>query len=65
MIGAFGTVIKGLPKGLDDLEVCRTSGDHPNDNIIENSHNTEKSPGDVSRLAVIETPVNDHQPKLM
>ena len=48
VIGAFGTVTKGLSKGLEDLEV----GDHPNESIIENGQKTEKSPGDLRRLAV-------------
>ena len=43
----------------------RTSGDHPNNNIIENGQNTEKSPGDLRRLAVTQTPVKDHQLTLM
>ena len=38
----------------------RTKGDHPNYNIIENSQNTEKNPGDL-RLTVTQTPVKDHQ----
>ena len=38
-----------------------TSGDHPNDSIIENGHNTETSPGDLMRLAVTQTPVKNHQ----
>ena len=37
------------------------SGDHPNYRIIENGQNTEKSPGDLRRLAVTQTPVKDHQ----
>ena len=56
VIGAFGTVTKGLLNGLEDLEVG-----HPNDSIIENGQNTEKSPGDLRRLAVAQTPVKDHQ----
>ena len=28
---------------------------------IENDHNAEKSPGDLRRLAVTETPVKNHQ----
>ena len=28
----------------------RTIGDHPNDSIIENGQNTEKSPGDLLSL---------------
>ena len=42
VIGAFGTVTKGLLLGS-----WWTSGDHLNYSIIENSQNTEKSPGDL------------------
>ena len=35
----------------------RTSGDHPNYSI----NNTETSPGDLRRLAVTQTSVEDHQ----
>ena len=39
VIGAFGTLTKGLLKGLEDLEVgglggWRTGGDHPNYRIV-------------------------------
>ena len=64
VIGTFGTVTKGLIKGLENIEI-RTSGDHPNYYIIENDQNTEKSPGDLRRLAVTQTPVKDHQLKLV
>ena len=37
------------------------SEDHPNYYIIENGQNTEKSPGDLWRLAVTQTPVKNHQ----
>ena len=64
--GAFGTVNKGLiikePGGLGSWW---TSGDHPNDSIIENGQNTEKSPGDLRRLAVTQTPVKNYQLMLM
>ena len=30
VIGAFCTVINGLLKALEDLEIRATSGDHPN-----------------------------------
>ena len=63
LIGAFGTVTKGLLKGLKDLELRGRM--ETKYNIIENGQNTEKSPGDLRRLAVIQTPVNDHQRKLM
>ena len=39
----------------------RTSRYHPNYYIFENCQNTEKSPGDLRRLAVTKTPVKDHQ----
>ena len=55
------------------LENKRTSGDHPRVStrpliyyyIIENGQNTEKSPGDLRRLTVTQTPVKDHQLTLM
>ena len=59
VIGAFGTVSKGLLKGLEDLEVG-ISGVHLNNSIIENGQNREKSPGDLRRLAITQTPVKDH-----
>ena len=62
MIGAFGTVTKGLLKGLEDLEV---SGYYPDDSIAEDGQNTETSPGDLMRLAVTQTPVKNHQLILM
>ena len=65
VISAFGTVTKGLPKGIGRLGIWRTSGDHPNYYIIENGQNTEMSPGDLRRLAVTQTPVKDHQLTLM
>ena len=54
-------VIKG-PRGLGSWW---TSGDYPNDSIIENSQNTEESPGYLRRLAVTQTPVKNHQLILM
>ena len=36
------------------------SEDHPKDNIIKISQNTEKSPGDLKRLAVTPAPIEDH-----
>ena len=48
VIGAFGTITKGLLKGL---ETWRLQAE-PNNNIIENGQSTENSPGDLRRLAV-------------
>ena len=61
VIGAFDTVTKG--PGWHGS--WRTSGDHPNDSIIENGQNTEKSPGDLRRLTVTQNPVKDHQLAVM
>ena len=48
VIGALGTVTKGLLKGLEELEVGgRLETIQPNNNIIENGQNTEKSSGDL------------------
>ena len=43
----------------------RPSGDHPNNCIIENGQKTGKSPGDLRRLPVTQSPVKDHQLTLL
>ena len=43
----------------------RTSGVYLNDSITEDGQNTEKSPGDLRRLDVTQTPVKNHQLTLM
>ena len=63
VIGAFGTVTK-RSKGTGGLGSWRTNEGHPNNSIIENDQNTEKSPGDLRRLALPQTPVKDHQLEL-
>ena len=63
-IGAFGTVTKGLLKGLEDLEVA-AEWRPSNNNIIEDGQNTEKSPGDLRRLTVTQSPMKDHKLTLM
>ncbi len=63
VIGVLGRVTKGLLKGLEDFEVG--GWEYPNYYIIENDQNTEKSPGDLKRLAVTQTPVKNHQLTLM
>ena len=50
-----------ITKETGGLGSWRTSGDHPNYSIIENDQNTEKSPGDLRKLAITQTPVEDHQ----
>ena len=51
-IDVLGTVTKGLIKRLEDLEI--------NYCITEIGQNTEKSPGNLRKLTVTQTPVKDH-----
>ena len=39
----------------------RTGKNYPKDSIIKNGQNTEKSPEDMRRLVVSQTPVKNHQ----
>ena len=39
----------------------RSSGDHPNNSIVEIGQNTKKSTGDLRKLAVTQTPVENYQ----
>ena len=64
VIGAFGTVTKGLLKGQEDLEVGGRV-ETVQITALLSIENTEKSPGDLRRLAVTQTPVKDHQLTLM
>ena len=43
--------------GTGGLEDKRTSGDHPNNSVVEIGQNIAKSPKDLKRLAVNQTPV--------
>ena len=65
VIGTFGTVIKRIIKGHGGLGNKRMSGDHRNHYIIENGQNTEKSPGDLRKHAVTQTPMKSHHLTLM
>ena len=51
--------------GIGELRNKRTSRDHSNYFITDIGQNTEKSPGDLMRIAVTQTPVKDHQLNLM
>ena len=55
IISALGTVTERLVKGLQAFEIRRQV--RPN----ECTEKTEKSPGDLTRLAVIQIPLNDRQ----
>ena len=46
VIGALGTVTKGLIQGLEDLKIR----EYPNYTIIKIDQNIEKSPGDLRRF---------------
>ena len=50
-----------LNKEIGRAEYRRTSLDHPNYSITKIGLNTEKSPGDLRRLAITRTPEEDHQ----
>ena len=50
-----------LGKETGRLRNLRTSRGLPDYGIIKIGQNTEKSPGDLRRPAIIQTPVKDHQ----
>ena len=56
VIGALGTVNKRSVQGLEDLEVRERE-----ESIVEIDLNTKKSPVYLRRLAVNQTPVENHQ----
>ena len=49
----------------EGLRNTKMIGDHPNYSIVEIGQNAEKSPGDLRRLVVIQTPVKNHQLTMM
>ena len=49
-----------LDKGVGRVGNLRTSRDHVNYSIVEIGQNTEKSPGDLRRHAVIQISVKDY-----
>ena len=56
---------KRIDKGFRGFGNKRTSGNHPNDSIIKIDQNAEKSHGDLNWLAVTQTPVRNHQLRLV
>ena len=58
--------VRNDPRTLDQeagrVRTRRTNRDHPNYSIVLIGQNTEKSPGDLTRLVVPRTPAKDHQP---
>ena len=61
VIGMLGTVTKKIVTGTGGHGNKRTSGDHPNCSIVEIGRNTRKSLGGLSRLAVTQTPEENHR----
>ena len=63
-IGTLGIVNKAMDTRTGKLGNKKTCGHQPNYCIIGTSQNTQKSPGDLRRQAVTQTPVKDHLLKL-
>ena len=61
VISALGYSHKWIDTGTGGLGNKRTSGHHPNYSIVEIGQNTKKSPGDLRRFVVNQTPVGNHQ----
>ena len=52
---------QSLGKGTKEIENKRTTGNHQYFRIIKIGQNTEKSPGELKRFAVTQTPLRHHQ----
>ena len=65
VIGALGTVTKGLLKGLEDLEIGGRVESIQTNSIARDGQNTETSSGDLRKLAVTQTSGKNHQLTLM
>ena len=61
IIGALCTISKCLVKGLEDFKI----GDVPDFSIIKSGKDTKKSPGDLKRLAVVQTRLKIRQQTLV
>ncbi len=64
VIGTFGTIPRGLERGLEELEI-RMNQDHLDYRIVEISQNTKKNTGDLRKLGISLTPMKDHQIMLL
>ena len=58
---ALATILKGLVKGLVDLENRRWVETIQTTTLLWSAKNTEKCPGDLRRGTVTQTPVKDYQ----
>ena len=61
IVGALGTVPNRPGKESGRIGNRRTNRSHPNYTIVKIGQNNNKSPGDLSRLTVAQTPVRNHQ----
>ena len=61
VIGVLGTITKRLVQVLDDLEIRDRVGIYLNHFIVEIGQKTKKYQGDLRRLAVTHTSVENYQ----
>ena len=64
VIGAFGTVTRGLLKGLEDMEVGGRVETIQTTALLRTAR-ILRCPGDLRRLTVTQTPVKNHRLTLM
>ena len=57
--------LQRIGKGTSRLRYLRTSINYPDYSITKTGQNTEKSPGDVRKLAVTQPPMKDYQLTLL
>ena len=55
---SIGTIPAGLVKGFGRLRNKRIKRDHPDYSVFKIGQNTEKSPWDLRRLALTQTPMS-------
>ena len=60
VIGALAVVTKGLVKGLEDLEIRGREKTIQTRALQRGCQNTEKSHGNLKRLAVTQTPMENY-----
>ena len=65
VMSALGTILIGLVNRMEDLEIRGQVEIHPNFSISKIDQNTEKSLGDLRKFAVTQTPVKNHQVRLV
>ena len=65
IFNVLGTVPKGFEKETEGIRNQWNNQNHTGDSIVNIGQNNQKSPGDLSRLDVTQTLVNDHKLKLM